>query len=258
VAEAGVEDWRVNEVVPADDGDPTLRFIELYVPPSKLADNCLFPTSRIEIFRADGTLLDAVPPVTTTRCFAGDTFFLFATVEAAAHFGVPRDANLTTALPAGAGQVCFSSSATRYDCTRWGAITTAVADLYDPSDATAGPAIPDGQALARRSDTGIVVDDFVLGDPTPRQPNDGTTWFPPDAGPPDAAVPIPDAAEYDAHEFADARLSPAPDARLQDPNWFLADPGGGATCDCRVGRARPTPAGWLILLVAALALRRRI
>ena len=254
VAVAGVEDWRVNEVVPADDGDSDFRYIELYAPPSLVADNCLFPTSRIEVFDAAGGSVGAVALTPSTVCYAGDTYFLLATIDAATHWGVPRDASLTATIPAGAGQVCFASSATRYDCTRWGAITSAVTDLTDPEDTTAAPAIPDGQALSRRSDTGIVEDDFVLQAPTPRQPNDGTVWYPPDAGIPDAAVII-DAVTEDARIFADAPPRPMIDARPNDPNWFLADPGGGAYCTCRVGRSgRPA---WAPLLLGALVLLRK-
>jgi MYXO-CTERM domain-containing protein len=258
VAFGGVEDWRVNEVVPVDDGDADFRFIELYAPPSDVADNCLFPTSRIEVFDAAGGLVGAVSPTTSTRCFAGNTYFLFATAEAATHWGVARDATLTVTIPGDAGQVCFASSATRYDCTRWGTISMAIPDLYDPDDTTAGPSIPDGQGLSRRSDSGIVEDDFVLQAPTPRQPNDGTVWYPPDGGLPDAA-PIVDAAIFDAREFADAPPRPMIDSRTRDPNWFLADPGGGAICTCRVGSGgrRPAPAWAPIALLLLLALRKR-
>jgi len=248
LALAAVEDWRVNEVVPSAAGTSDFRFVELYAPPSDLADNCLFPTSRIEVYDAAGTFLGAAAPVTATRCYGGDTYFLLAPAEAAAHYGVSRDATLNVLLPATAGQLCFASSTTRYDCARWGTIGAPVADLYDPDDATSAPAIPEGAALARRADTGVVADDFVLIDPTPRQPNDGSVWLPPDAGPtPDAALPA-DADTSDAADLPDAPPRSHPDAREEDPAWFLADPGGGASCTCRVGVGRGFGRGFLLRL----------
>ena len=259
LASAGVEDWRVNEVVPSAAGTSDFRFVELYAPPSDFADSCLFPTSRVEVYDADGTFLGAAAPVATTRCYGGDTYFLLAPAEAAEHYGVARDAALNVLLPA-AGQLCFASSTTRYDCVRWGTIVAPVADLYDPEDATSAPGIPDGVALARRSDTGVVADDFFLTGPTPRQPNDGSVWLPPDAGPlPDAAGPPDGGPLPDAPDLPDAPPRTHPDARAEDPAWFLADPGGGAVCTCRVGvpRGGDRGGGAAALVPLAVLLRKR-
>jgi hypothetical protein len=234
-AEAGVEAWRVNEVASSNGGDPTIRFVELYAPPSAIADNCFYPTTRLEILDGDGALLGSVTPCPSTTCYAGDTYFLFAPPEAAAFYGVPHDAALPYAIPASGGQVCLRSSATRYDCTRWGVITNAIPDFGDPSDTTGGPTLVDGASLARVDTTDIVAMDFELQmPPTPRQPNDGTVWFPPDAGPtPDAAPPADAASAADARQFFDAPPSVQPDARENPPNWLNADPGGGG---CSIGR----------------------
>lgn len=258
-AHAGVEAWRINEVGAGVGGDPELRFVELYAPPSPSADSCFFSSTRLEVLAADGTLVGSVTPFGTTTCFAGDTYFLFATTAAATHYGVARDAALPYPLPAGGGQVCFRSSATRYDCVRWGAITFPVTDLGDPSDTTSAPAIPDGQALARVATTNVVAMDFVIQSPTPRQPNDGTVWYPPDAGPTPDGSPLPDADLADARMFPDAR--PRPDADTSGPpTWTAADPGGGgcavATAAGPGGRRGGGGAAIAIGLLGALGLLR--
>src|SRR5215470_6849766 len=86
-AHAGAEDWRINEVVASVDGDPNIRFVELYVPPTPLDDNCFYATTVLEFFADDGTFLGSVAPSPAmVRCFPGDTYFMFATAEAVAHF----------------------------------------------------------------------------------------------------------------------------------------------------------------------------
>jgi hypothetical protein len=253
-AGAALADFRVNEVFAGATDAPGAWFIELHVPEGTLA-NCLFPTTRIEVFDAAGALVGAVAPFSTTECFVAGSYFLFATQEATALFGVARDARLDVAIPRAAGQVCLASSQTRYDCARWGPIDEPVVYLRNTDDesAAAGP-IPPGVALARVADTGVVAADFVLQTPpTPRQPNDGTIWVPPDGGlppPPDAGVP--DAAPDAREDFTrpDAPPIPRPDANLGDPDFLSADPGGGATLSCAAGARAPAVS--LLALVAAL------
>src|SRR6185503_11117588 len=72
IAHAGVESWRVNEVATSP------RFVELYAPPSADADNCFFPTTHLELIDGAGVLTHVLVPFTSTRCFAGDTYFVFA------------------------------------------------------------------------------------------------------------------------------------------------------------------------------------
>lgn len=256
-------DVRVNEVVAEVAGDPQLRFVELAIP-ADTAGNCLFPTTRIEVYDSSGQLLGAVAPFATTVCLEPGSYFLLATQEAAAHFAVERDAKLDVVIPGEAGQVCLASSATRYDCARWGAIDDAVRYLRNTDDASAAPPIPPGVALARVADTGSVSDDFVLLTPTPRRANDGSVVEVPDAGPPALdAAPLPDAARPDARELSrpDAPVLPRLDAPV-DPRFLDADPGGGAACQCAAGR-RPQ-VGWLAalallgLLRSADGLRRRV
>jgi MYXO-CTERM domain-containing protein len=241
---AGVEDWRINEVVAEADGDPSRRYVELTAPPSAEEDNCLFPSSRLEVLDADGAVVWSHAPFMSTVCFTGETFLLFATTEAEAYFGFRRDGRLDVPLPPAGGQVCFTSSLTRYDCARWGTVATPVVDFFGQSDLSAAPAIARGTALARIDDTDVVADDFVLKGPTPGGPNFGPVFEPPDAGPPDAAIPdaaifdaSPDAEPADAAPRADAferrDATPRPDAR-EPPAWLVAEPGGGS-CDCRVG-----------------------
>ena len=94
-------------------------------------------------------------------------------------------------------------------------------------------------------------------EPTPRQPNDGTAWFPPDAGPPPDADLRPDAVVLDAFVFYDSPPRPHFDARVE-PAWLSASPGGGA-CACKVdGRSHGVPAasafGLVILAIAVFLL----
>ncbi|MSP16578.1 MAG: hypothetical protein EXR73_08215 [Myxococcales bacterium] len=248
---AGVEDWRVNEVASSVAGNPNLRFVELYAPPSIVADMCFFPSTRIEILSADGDLLGSVTPFTSTTCFGGNTLFLFATPETEAHYGVVRDAALPYPIPA-AGQLCFRSSATRYDCARWGDVTGPVPDFGNPADMTAAAPLVDGAAIARIAVTGVVATEFALRSPTPRRGNDGTPWMPPDAGPPLDASVTPDAGEPDARFVSDARIADPIDARPGAPDWYHADPGGAPACAVAPARRSARPSA--LLAFAALAL----
>lgn len=254
-----VADWRVNEVFPSG-GDPSVRFVELWAPPSAEIDNCFFPTTRLEIYGPTGLLLGAVAPFEATRCFPGDTYFVFATPEAAAAFGLTPDAALTTPLPADAGQVCFTSSQTRYDCARWGDVTAPVAYFRSVDDDTSAPGIPDGVSLARRSDTGAIAADFVLETPTPGGPNDGTVVPTPDAGPPPPDAPPPaDAPVFpDAPPFppADARVFPVPPDATPQPAFLSARPGGGG-CSAAGEPSSPPVAAILVVLTALLGSRMR-
>ena len=257
-AHAALADFRVSEVFAGSAAAPNAQFVELQVGPNTVA-NCLFPTTRIEIFDGAGTLIGAVAPFSGTECFAAGTFFLFANPEAAALFGVERDARLDVAIPRNAGQVCLASSQTRYDCARWGTITNAVRYLRNTDDDSGSPPIPPGVALARAGDTGIAGSDFVLQSPTPRQPNDGTVWIPPDGGglpdEPDAAVPIPDARLPDARDDftrPDAPPVPRPDALLGNPDFLSADPGGGAALSCSTGGGLSS---WLLVLALIAVIR---
>jgi hypothetical protein len=243
-ARAGVEAWRVNEV----GAEP--RFVELYAPPSASADNCFFPTTSLEIFDGAGVVQHTLRPFHGTTCYQGDFYFVFAPTGGDSPLPYPLD-------PAG-GQVCFGSSGIRYDCVRWGAISVAISDQDAPGDASAAPALVAGTALARVGDTGVVGDDFVLQEPTPRGPNDGGVWTPPDAGPPPPdAAPVPDATPV-PDAGPDARVLPiVPDARAEPPVFLNAEPGGGG-CGCAVAgrgsRANGAAAAWLLAALGGLGL----
>jgi hypothetical protein len=263
---AGVQDWQVSEVVSAVAGDPRIRYIELENP----IGGCMFPSTRIEIYDAGGGPLGAVAPAATTTCFGPNTFYLLATSDAVAFFGTTADHQIVPVIPRDAGQVCFASSTTRYDCVRWGAITQPVYDFYGGADATTAITPPDGQSLSRIDTTHVVAADWSILSPTPRGPNDGTPWTPPDAGitpdaavvdaavsdagldagiTPDAAGPA-DAAPADARERADAR----------NTRFLDLDPVGGAACGCRVGgrnRLAPHLPMAALALLCLVALRRR-
>jgi hypothetical protein len=257
-AHASIADWRINEILPAQDQNDGIRYVELYVPPGTTG-NCLFPTTRLEVFDAQGLLLGAVMPFASTFCLPGGSFFVFATPAAATHFGLTADAPLGVALPAFAGQVCFASSATRYDCARWGPISEAVGYLRALDDTSSAPTIPDGQALARIGDSGVVAHDFILETPTPGRLNDGTPYRGPDAGPPPDAAVVADAAVPDARVFArpDAPPFTRPDA-LVDPRFLSADPGGGGLgCQTAPGRPGGTTTVTLLGLLGRAAWRRR-
>jgi MYXO-CTERM domain-containing protein len=259
---AGVQDWQVSEVVTSVAGDPRIRYIELENP----VGGCMYPSTRIEVYDASGEPLGQVAPVAATTCFGPDTFYLLATSDAVVFFGTTADHQIVPVIPRDAGQICFASSTTRYDCVRWGAIAQPVYDFYGAADATTAMAPPDGQGLSRIDTTHVVAADWSILSPTPRGPNNGTPWTPPDAGitpdaavvdagpdagiTPDAAGPADAALPVDARERADAR----------NTRFLDLDPVGGATCGCRAGSsdgpARHLPLAALALL-SLVALRRR-
>ena len=254
---ADVSDWQVNEVLRSSGGNSAVRYIELTNP----VGGCLFPTSQVRVYDAAGSQLDLVSPVTQTTCFGPDTYYLFATPAATTTFATGADSQMVPLLPA-TGQICFASSATRYDCVRWGEISGPVADLFAADDETSAPAPGDSQALARIATTHVVVDDWQILDPSPRGPNDGTPWSPPDAGPTPDAAPAPDArVGVDGAPPGDAL--PPPDGRVDagSRRFLDVDPVGGAMCSCQLGRARAYPwsgsAITMLLLAAALGRRRR-
>ena len=254
---AGVEDWEVNEVLVSAGGDSAVRYVEL----RNLPGGCLFPTSRVSVYDAAGVAIDTQALVPGTTCYGPETYFLLATGAALTYFGTDADVSPAPLLPAAAGQACFISSSTRYDCVRWGEIATPVVDFFGASDTTSATAPGDGVALERVAVTHVVEFDWTLDEPTPRGPNDGTPWTPPDAGPTPDAFPLPDAEPVaDAGPQPDAWLlpdaGPPGDARNQDYLDLTAE--GGAMCSCRGGGSRGAAAGHVALLaVAVIVLRRR-
>ena len=254
-AGADVQDWQVNEVLTSAGGDTAVRYVEL----RNDVGGCLFPSSRIEVFDADGALIGNAAPVAATTCFGPDTYFLFATSGAETVFTTTGDHGIVPALPVTAGQVCFTSSTTRYDCVRYGTINTVIPDFFGASDITTTTAPNDGGALIRILTSHVVVDDWEVNLATPRGPNDGTPWTPPDAGPMPDAAPIPDAAPpVDAQPPTDAYVlrdaASGEDARGQ--RYLDVDPVGGADCGC--AQSAPTPGGtFILMLVAGLLMRRR-
>lgn len=248
---AGPSNFRLSELATASStGDPAARYIEL----EAVAAACVFPSTEVVAFNAAGVEMGRTSPFTEARCFPAGHYLLLATPQAQAAFMTAADAALVPALPGASGQLCLVSSTTRYDCVRWGSITTPVHDLFAPDDDTAALAAPGGLALSRIADTDVIAVDWEVATPTPRGPNDGTPWDPGDAGidgpPPidaavDARVPRPDGGGGSQ----DAAVLDAP------PQTFLdLDPGGGAACGCRTGAS---PGATLPLALGALALLRR-
>ena len=69
-----------------------------------------------------------------------------------------------------------------------------------------------------------------------------------------------DASTVDARVFYDAPPIPDVDGRPADPEWLLADPGGGVVCTCRVdarGEARSVGLPAVLLLGSLPWLARR-
>ena len=253
-ASAGDADWEISEVLLSDGGDTAVRFVEI----RNLPGGCLAPTSKLEVYDAAGNALDAVSAVTLATCFSGPTYFVFATSDAAARFGITADRVITPTLPSGGGQVCIATTNQRLDCVRWGNVTASVVDFFGPADETTATTPPDGASLSRVDTTNVVENDWAILQPTPRGPNDGSPWSPPDAGPsPDAAV-MPDAAALVDANPADAavRVDARSRADASSQRFLDLNPVGGASCDCRSGLG----GGGVLLLFAVLAgvvVRRR-
>jgi hypothetical protein len=253
-AEAAVGDWQLNEVVTAaSNGDASARYVEVYAN----ADACWFPSTRLDVYDAGGHLIGSTAPYLTTTCFTSGTYLVVGTAAAGTAFSFTPDALGLPALPTGAGQLCFASSTTDYDCVRWGAISVPIHDFLGTADDTSAPAPPPGIALARTQVTHVVADDWTLEAPTPRALNNGALYVPPDAALIDAAPPPPDAQVFDAappDAVVDAR--PPSDAAPLPPDaeahtYLDLDPGGGA-CTCR----STSPGGALPIALALFALVR--
>jgi len=251
-AYAGVEDWQLSEIY-QEQSAPGRRFVEL----SNLEGGCLFPSSTLDLYDAEGQLLSIIALTQTTTCFGAPTYLLLTTPASATFFEVGRDGPLLTSLPA-AGQLCFASSQTTYDCVRWGAIGTAIVDLFGAGDESTASVSPD-IALSRTATTHAVVVDWQERAPSPRQPNDGTVWIPPDAG------PMPDAGQTaDAGTPADAAIrvdsGPRPDAQGEidrNDRYLDLDPVGGASCSCQSGGQEGGSLAAALLLLLFCRRRRR-
>jgi hypothetical protein len=222
------------------------------------AGGCFFPTTRLEVYTAAGTVVDLLPLAASTTCYGAPTYFWLANSAAEQTFGLPADTAFPSALP-DSGQICIASSGTRYDCVRWGAVDPgdAVVDLFGATDTTATGGLSDAAALARLQTSHIVVDDWGYQAPTPRAPNDGTPWFPPDAGPsPDAAVPADAGPIFDAGPRPDAH--PPPDARVDAGNrrYLDLDARGGASCGCQGAGASSASLAFLVLALPTVFRRR--
>lgn len=248
LVQAGVEDWEVSEVYRGS--DPAVRFVELV----NLLGGCLFPTSRVDLFDGEGALLATMSLSVTTACHAAPTYILLASAEAAADFGVTRDRALNPELPS-SGQLCFRSSATYYDCVRWGTVNQPIVDLFGPQDLSIAVAPPLDRSLARTKTTHVIVLDFSESDPTPRQPNDGSTWMAPDAGvAPDAAPAIDAGPRPDAGRRTDA--APRVSADAGNARYLDLDTVGGASCGCQSSGSSGV-SSLLFVLVALGVFRRR-
>lgn len=248
---SGVSDWELSEVHVSSAGDANLRYVELV----NEVGGCLFPTSTLDLYDAQGTLLDTQGLSVITSCYGAPTYLLLATGESAEYFGVARDGNLSTQLPE-AGQLCFRSSQTNYDCVRWGPVLGPIFDLFGPVDTSAIALPDDGVSVHRFDRSHIVAADWQAAEPTPRQPNDGTVWLPPDAGPIFDAGPVYDAGPSpDAAQRPDS--GPRPDARsgISNPDYLDLDPVGGASCGCQTQGQGSW--GGLFLPLLLLPLRRR-
>jgi MYXO-CTERM domain-containing protein len=256
LAVAGVAVFRLSEVVTASpSADPAARYVELEV----FGDGCLFPSTVLRAYDPAGTALGEVAPFASTTCFAAGDYLLFATPAAQAAYATgPVNGAAVPQLPAVAGQLCLISSTTRYDCVRWGTITTPVHDLFGPADDTSAPGPPGGFALARVADVNVVEVDWRVETPTPRAPNDGTPWDPGDAGV--DAAPVdggPDDGGLDAPRPIDAPFV-VDGAHVDANDRFLdLDPGGGAACGCGAGGGAPSGALTAVVLAGLLARRRR-
>jgi MYXO-CTERM domain-containing protein len=250
-AAAGPSSFRLSEVMTASaTGDPAVRYIEI----EAVFEGCVFPSTELVAYNAAGESMGRVSPFTSTMCFAAGTHLLLATPAAQAAFMVGADSSLVPGLFGSAGQLCFHSSTTRYDCVRWGNVTVPVHDLFEPDDDTSALPPPGGLALARVSDTGVIAVDWRVETPTPREPNDGTPWDPLDAGL--DAPPMIDAA-VDARPPRPDGGSGGIDAAVTDAEaqvYLDLDPGGGAACGCRTGA---TPGGAIPFAAALLLLVKR-
>ena len=243
-ASAGVEHWQLSEVF-QDSSLPNRRFVEL----SNTVGGCLFPTSTLDVYDAEGQLLSIQSLAQGTSCFGSPTYFLLATPEITSEFGVPRDRALLASLPL-AGQICFSSSQTNYDCVRWGIINNVVVDLFGQGDQTTIN-VGSNLSISRIATTHLVDTDWQARSPSPRQPNDGSVWIPPDAG------PLPDAGTIvDAGVVSDARIRIDSGAGLDaqdvvdiNDRYLDLDPTGGASCSCQSGLAGGGAAWWIFALL---------
>jgi MYXO-CTERM domain-containing protein len=254
-AAAGPASFRLSEVATASaTGDRAARYIEL----ESTDAACVFPTTEVVVYDAAGVSMGRSAPFNTATCFPAGHFVLLATPAAQAAFMTGADSGLVPALPGSAGQLCLVSSATRYDCVRWGNVTVPVHDLFGPTDDTHALAPPAGLALARIADDDVVATDWRVQSPTPRGPNDGTPWDPGDAGvdaPPmidamvDARPPRPDGGSggIDAAQ---------PDATSQ--SFLDLDPAGGAACGCRTGASPAASLPFVALALLVLRRRRRL
>lgn len=243
--------FRLSEVATASSlGDPAARYVEL----EATAEACVGPTTLIVSYDAAGRVLGDVAPFPGARCIPAGTYFLLATPAAQTAFATAADASFVPPLDLDAGQVCLVASATRYDCVRWGAVAAPVRDLFGPDDASSAVPAPAGLALARIGELHVVAIDWRVETPTPRGPNDGTPWDPPDAG---VDAPRPDAA-VDATPVDAARVDAAPDAITVDADqtFVRVDPVGGAACGCGVDGG-PASVGLAAAVVVWLARRRR-
>jgi len=259
VAHAGPAEWELSEVQRAGPGgDAVIRFVEVHA----ASAGCWFPTTQVVVYDGGGTVLDAVAPFASTTCFGDDTYLVLATTGAEALYGVTATSNQVPVISTSARQICFRSTATIYDCVRWGGQSVVIHDLFGPDDDSNTSSPPDGGAIARIASSHVVSDDWIAAEPTPGGPNDGTPIEVPDAGPtPDAAGPPSDAEiAPDAGPAPDANpVEPAPDARN---DLFLdLDPGGGAGCGCQGGADPSLLLGLAVLLslcrISSAACRRR-
>jgi len=201
-ASASFHLMKVSEVQLSRGGDATAQFVEL-----QDSSDEPFPSSsgpyKVVVYDAAGAKVAAhdIGSALENPTDASQPF-LIATATAS---GVTPDQALSVALPAGAGQVCFTNgpSESKVHCIAYGCVTTVV------GSADRGPVPPDGQSLQRQAGGAL-----QLAAPTPDAANSaGTTSESCPSGTPTptpSASPSPSPTSGPSPEPGEPTTTPAP------------------------------------------------
>jgi hypothetical protein len=169
-AQASFHLQTVNEVMLAGTGGATdAQFVELL---DQGGAEETFPAADgpfgLSVFDAAGQKLGSQtlngPGMATAS--ASGTPYLVSTAAADTALGVKGNEPLSVALPATAGQACYTAAGSPFSCVTWGCITKAVAGAGS-SGTAAGALPPDGSSLQRRGSGGAT----GVGPPTPGAAN---------------------------------------------------------------------------------------
>jgi hypothetical protein len=172
--EASFHLMKVVQVFPGTASAPNAQFVTIQM---YSAGQNQVGGHQISVFSAGNTLVQEFTFGSAVSNGGNQARILIATTEAQTLFGISADLTMTAVIPLAGGKICFDGSPV--DCMAWGNYSGSATGVGTPFSAANG--LMPGQSAIRRldiaggpgtleaaDDTGDSANDFVSGNPVPR------------------------------------------------------------------------------------------